>query len=131
LHARSLAQTLEHARRIGEAQVELNRVRARRMALISGAFGDPNYQPPSVLKRLPRLAMSIDRIERGLRAVEDLIDLLKPLEGEEKLATILADRASELDRLYRYERRALSKRKFAIRKFDAARALSAPRLKIA
>jgi hypothetical protein len=40
------------------------------------------------------------------------------LEGPEKLATIITDMAPQLDR---YERRALSRRKFAIRDFDAAR----------
>jgi hypothetical protein len=39
----------------------------------------------------------------------------KPLEGLVKLAMILQDRASELARLDRYERRALFRRKSAIR----------------
>jgi hypothetical protein len=41
---------LDRARAVGEAQVELNRVRARRNALISQLLGDPEYQPLSAYK---------------------------------------------------------------------------------
>jgi hypothetical protein len=122
------AGALEQARRIGEAQVDLNRVRARRMALLTDPLCDPDYLPLSVLKHSVRLMRLIDRI-KGLapptspEMFESVINS-KPIEGLEKLAMILQDRASELVRLDRYERRALSRRKSAIREFDAVRALT-------
>jgi hypothetical protein len=52
---------------------------------------------------------------------DDVMEILssKP-QGPYKFAAILADKARELLALDRYERRALSRRKFAIRAFDAA-----------
>ena len=50
----------------------------------------------------------------------EIVTKHRPLEGDEKLATILEDRSSEFARLDRYERRAISRRKSAIRAFDSA-----------
>jgi hypothetical protein len=52
-----------------------------------------------------------------------------PLEGDEKLAAIIEDRAPELAAFERYERRALSRRKSAIRSFDARRCRDEPKRK--
>jgi hypothetical protein len=68
---------------------------------------------------------TIDRIQRILGTSFDFDDIeplieLEPLKSDEKLATIVEDRIRELTGLDRYERRAISKRKSAIRAFDSA-----------
>jgi hypothetical protein len=55
--------------------------------------------------------------------MRDAIEI-KP-QGAEKLALILSDASAELARMDRYERRALWRRKLAIREFDAAQAAAA------
>jgi len=125
-------ESLEHARRISEAQVDLNRVRACRRRVLVREIDNPDYQPLRVLKLEALLLAKPDRIGRGLgrpfvfEGSEEIASPI-PLEGEQKLGMILEDKARELATLDRYEGRALSRRKFAIRDFDAARARAAAR----
>ena len=68
---------------------------------------------------------TIEHLERilgmsfGLDDIEPLIEL-KPLEGDEKFEAVVEDCIRELAALDRYERRAISRRKSAIRAFDSA-----------
>ena len=55
------AEALGRARRIAEAQVDLNRVRAHRQNVIARILADPDYQPLRVLKQQLNAVEILDR----------------------------------------------------------------------
>jgi hypothetical protein len=120
--AENASERLRLARRIAEAQIDLERVRRARHDVIARAFADPYYRPAKGLHAWIRLlAKAGDLLVQGIALPQDMRDaiLIKP-QGVEKLALILREEAGRLAKLDRYERRVLSRRKFAIRAFDDA-----------
>ena len=115
-------KTMEEARRIAEAQCDLNRVRNRRRLLITPFLVNPYFVPRHIRRlRLWGLHLALGArfrvlpIEAHKIEVHKIKELFSPMppESEEKLATILRQKTSELAALDRYERRALSRRKAA------------------
>jgi hypothetical protein len=97
------------ARRVAEAQVGLERVRAARFALLaSGGAGAGASEPPNADRR------SAPEFEVGRHV------LIRAVPGD-KPAGAIGDIAQRLACLDRYEARALSRRRSAIKALDAAR----------
>ena len=131
------ANVLEPARRVAEAQIDLRRVRSYRNRLIERAMADPKVQTeaaepapfePAAARvgariKGPSSDGRIQIIEANVSAlVAEFAKNLAALDRSMRPAKpSLAELARELAALDRYERRALSRRKFAIREFDLAR----------
>lgn len=118
------AEIQELARRIAEAQVDLHRVRYARHRLLFEALSDPDYESEATQWKKLRLVVRRARVFGPTTPMPaDVMEFLnsKP-EGLWKFATILSDKARQLLVIDRYERRALSRRKFAVWEFDRARA---------
>jgi hypothetical protein len=110
-------QILDLARRVAEAQIDLRRVRYARHRFLSQTLADPDYCFLATAQKKAAIAYRLLR-NKDVSAT-DLAELTSEPEGPHKFAIILSD--EQLLRMDRYERRALSRRKFAIRALDAAR----------
>lgn len=111
----------ELAYRVAEAQIDLCRVREARDRLLSRHLNDPYYESRpatrakvAILCRL--ISLGADDLPEGLEH-----SLTLTPQGPHKMAAVLLEEARQLAALDRYERRALSRRKSAIREYDDAR----------
>jgi hypothetical protein len=120
----SRTEIQELARQAAEAQIDLRRVRYARHRLLSNAFGNPFYES----RADTRMKMAVLSQLMRPRAPDIPIGALSAFltatpTGPQKFALILSREAKQLLAMDRYERRALLRRKVALRAVDDMRRL--------
>ena len=107
------------ARHIAEAQIDLCRVRHARYQLLSEALKHPYFASSAHTHRKTAVLRSL------MRAGAAKLPLMGQMPEEpQKFAIIFAQKIEQFFAIDRYERRALSRRKFAIRAFHEAQRTS-------
>jgi chromosome segregation ATPase len=123
---------MEQARKAAEAHLELERIEARRIALLSGPWvKEVRKSSRTILReanawldiqeKMSRVVEKDNPTERDVTRLEQLIEKRKsisltPMIQETEMDFV--EIASELIKLERYERRARSRRKKALRELD-------------
>jgi hypothetical protein len=113
------AETQELARQVAEAQIDLRRVRYARHQFLSDTLSNQDYESDANMRMKVKVLSALLRPNPPDMSTEALKFVTSTPQGPHKLATILLQEAKKLLAMDRYERRAVSRRKFAIRAFDA------------
>lgn len=110
------AEKWQLACRVAGAHIDVMRVRQARHQLVSHAVKDPNYHQPTDAELREKWLRREYRLPDDERPQPDESDTI---DTPGKYAEILDDHSIRLALIDRYERRARSRLKFAIRTFDA------------